>query len=463
MRYVTQFSVLFLLLAAFFASGVGVSEVSAQMAGVYINPDGTLSVKYFDVRPGTPGAKNLQATIAAAAKSLDRNIVRKTPLRAVSLNRLEASIIANNGILTDEMKRLAGLYRVQFVFYYPETKDIVIAGPAEGWFTNPAGRVVGLTGNRPTLRLDDLVAALRMYSPTSPAKNLVIGCSIDPTQEGLQRMQQFLAQLKPPQRPSKDFGVTVQQGLINSLGQQNVRVLGVSPKTHFARVLVEADYRMKMIGIGLETPNVRGFKSYVSLAANQSVSANALQRWFFVPDYKCVRVTAERRAMELVGQGVKLIGETEMVQQNGGRQIGGARDLASERFVAGFTRNYNKLVEAAPIWAELRNVIDFAVVARYIQKVGLYEKAGWKMELFGDEKKLPIEFSSVPKTVQTACNVVWSGNRLLTPVGGGVEIKPSKAFATENLLRDDDGKVAEAKKNVLKPDLAKGQWWWNVK
>ena len=32
----------------------------------------------------------------------------------------------------DDLKALAGLTSVQYVFYYPETKDIVIAGPAEG-------------------------------------------------------------------------------------------------------------------------------------------------------------------------------------------------------------------------------------------------------------------------------------------------------------------------------------------
>ena len=44
-----------------------------------------------------------------------------------------------------------------------------------------------------------------------------------------------------------------------------ITVNGVSPKTHFAQVMVEADYRMKLIGIGLETPPVR-LVSYVDRA-----------------------------------------------------------------------------------------------------------------------------------------------------------------------------------------------------
>ena len=41
--------------------------------------------------------------------------------------------------------------------------------------------------------------------------------------------------------------------LQNSLGQQRITVNGVSPKSHFAQVMVEADYRMKLIGTGLKT------------------------------------------------------------------------------------------------------------------------------------------------------------------------------------------------------------------
>lgn len=41
-------------------------------------------------------------------------------------------------------------------------------------------------------------------------------------------------------------------GLKENLGLQVVSIDGISPQTHFAQVLVEADYRMKLIGIGLE-------------------------------------------------------------------------------------------------------------------------------------------------------------------------------------------------------------------
>ena len=33
----------------------------------------------------------------------------------------------------------------RYVFYYPDSKDIVLAGPAEGWVPDLSGRIVGLT------------------------------------------------------------------------------------------------------------------------------------------------------------------------------------------------------------------------------------------------------------------------------------------------------------------------------
>ena len=42
------------------------------------------------------------------------------------------------------------------------------------------------------------------------------------------------------------------EGIRESLGLQDVKVWGISPKTNFALTLIAADYRMKLIGIGLE-------------------------------------------------------------------------------------------------------------------------------------------------------------------------------------------------------------------
>ena len=41
------------------------------------------------------------------------------------------------------------------------------------------------------------------------------------------------------------------------------QIMGVPEDSHFARGLVEADIRMKVLAIGLENPGVKGFKSHL--------------------------------------------------------------------------------------------------------------------------------------------------------------------------------------------------------
>ena len=179
-----------------------------------------------------------------------------------------------------------------------------------------SGRIVGLTSGRPVVQLQDVVVALRAFPPGGSATPL-IGCSIDPTQEGLAAMQQFLRsnRPRPPDEPQTDRRRPAHQPRLCRRSASTA----FRPRRDFAQVMVEADYRMKLIGIGLERPPVK-LVSYVDRAKPSDVSRNALQRWFFVPDYQCVRESDDKLAMELVGDGVKLVGEDELVTAGGQRQ-----------------------------------------------------------------------------------------------------------------------------------------------
>ncbi len=429
--------------------------VFAQAAGVAIDAAGVVQLKSTADESGRL-TKEQQAAVRAG---LNTKAAKISKVRCISLKHLEKAIRDNNGALTDEMLYLAGLLRVRYVFFYPDSGDIVIAGPAEGWTTDPAGRVVGISTGRPVIRLDDLCVALRAFPPSGSATKL-IGCSIDPTKEGLAAMQRFLRSIGSNADP-RDAQRTqfIVEGLQSNLGLQRVTVNGVSAKTHFAVAMVEADYRMKLIGIGLERPPVK-LVSWVDRANAAQISRNALARWFFTPDYQCVRTSADGTAMELVGDGVKVVGEGELVASSGQRTATRNGNKASHDFVQAFTKVYSELADKSAVYAELRNLIDLSVVAAYMQRHDFYGKANWKMDVLGDEKAIATETCNAPKQVATAVNAIWKGYQLLTPVGGGVEINPLMALAPEKILDDKDSKVAEVR-NKVKIELAKGRWWWD--
>lgn len=460
------------VLAAVAASVLGATSVFAQMggtpntigttgtSGVSIDANGVLEREVFL----DPTGELTRRRFAEARASIDKTLAKPSPLRKVSLTRLEAEVarrIEAGERPTDAMKYLAGLTRIQYVFYYPDSKDIVIAGPAEPFGQDLSGRVVGLESGRPVLELQDLVVALRAFSPDGKKAQQVF-CSIDPTAEGLVRLNKFLASVGssfsgPPNQQIAQHIVT---GLKENLGLQTVTVGGISSKTHFAQVMVEADYRMKLIGIGLEQPPVK-LASYVSLASASSIARNAMQRWYFVPDYECVRVSEDRLAMQLVGEGVKLVGEDEVVAADGSRVKSAVANKASDMFVNNFTRVYPELAAKSPVYGQLRNLIDMLVAAAFMQEQNYYGQAGWKMPLFGSEEAFPVETVNAPQKAATAVNTLWKGNRLLTPLGGGVQIEATRALQSDVLLADEEGRVATARQQVKLQNLGPTQWWWD--
>ncbi len=427
-----------------------------QIAGVIVGADGVLRTK---VVADPDGALQRQRKLAAQA-ALNEDVRRPSKLRKISLRQLEAALserLMNGEMESEEMRYLAGLTRITHVFCYPGSQDIVIAGPAEGWMVDPTGRAVGLESGRATVLLEDLVVALRAF-PSTGQRTQVISVSIDPTREGLNQLQQVIAQAGGFAAPGMERQLAAQ--LKDALGMQDVTFQGVSPQSHYAQVLVEADYRMKLIGIGLERPTVK-ITSFVSRANPNSLARNALQRWYFTPNYDAVKTTEDRLAMELVGQGVKLISEDELVVAGGGRVASEDRNPASEAFVQSFTRQYDRLAEETPVYAQLRNLIDITIAAAFIQDQDYYGQASWDGGVLMHEDQYAVENHNAPKQVESAVNAIWKGRRLMTPIGGGVSIEARKALATERLQTDQDGVLVSLRSDVDLAGQKPTNWWWD--
>jgi hypothetical protein len=441
-------------------AGGGGGNSGGNGGGVIIDANGVLRSSLQVERNGMLERQSLNA----AKASLSKDVQEPSKLRKISLKRLEAEVqkLKENGEqIPAEMQCLAGLTKVTHVFYYPETQDIVLAGPAEGFFVNTQNRVVGMQSGEATLMLEDLVVALRAYAPGNSPTG-VIACSIDPTQEGLIRFNQTYAEIAKSFNPGQANAAqlaAVANRFREALGMQVVSVEGVSPKSHFARVLVEADYHMKLIGLGLEQTPTK-IISYTEKMTPASAKNSSL-RWWFKPSYECVRVTPDQNAMQLVDGGIKLVGEDEKVDAAGGRKGTGQMNAASKAFCNSFTNNYEQLARKVPLFGQLRNVIDLSIASCFIQQADLFEKSGWKMEFFGDESKFPIESAAAPAYVEPVVSTVMKGGYFMAPVGGGVNIQPRVAFRSENLRTDEDGSIASARQSAQKAEVGSGQWWWD--
>jgi hypothetical protein len=165
--------------------------------------------------------------------------------------------------------------------------------------------------------------------------------------------------------------------------------------------------------------------------------------------------------MKLEGEGVKLVGENEVVSKDGGRSRAKKGNRASDAFVNAFTKVYPKLAERTPVYAQLRNCIDLAVAAAFIQNQDYYGLVSWTPSVFNDESAYPVETLNAPQQVESAVNAIWKGNTLLTPIGGGVQMRPTEAVSSSNLLDDEKSEVKKARAANDLSKLAPDQWWWD--
>ena len=144
------------------ATGVTIQQ---PVVGVSIDANGVMTAREFrDVD------NRMAANLAGARRNLSAKIQQRSALRKISLKRLEAAVkakLAAGDSISQEMHVLAGLLKIQYIFVVPADNDMVIAGPAEGWVDDLAGRKVGLTSGMPTLLLEDLLVAMRTFSPNA--------------------------------------------------------------------------------------------------------------------------------------------------------------------------------------------------------------------------------------------------------------------------------------------------------
>jgi hypothetical protein len=437
----------------------GLGTISEFQNGVYVDADGTLE----RVLQPRKSAGLAVARLAALVASEDVDPRRFSPLRKVSLARLEKHVqlsLAAGRPLDDEMLNLAGLEKIKFVFVYPATGDLVLAGPAGPWRIDLEGRHVSQKSGRPVLQLDDLVVMLRFLSA---APRSTLGCSIDPTTEGLARTRDFAAQssaapLKAGQRPAW------LKKLREQMGRQTISVEGIDPRTRAARVLVEADFRMKLVGMGLEegTVDVPSYLELIEVARASSAPPLDVLRWWFTLKYDAVRATSARDAFEIRGQGVQVLSENELLTQLGQRVHTGKSDPPNQEFTQRFTRHFAALGQKYPVYADLENIFDLALVSALISSEKLAERVGWHMTCFSDPEQYQASLGKSPRFVETVINHrVVHGRQIIVGVSGGVHVEPWPLVKRESIEVETYGKLDGQRANSTAEEMPIEAWWWD--
>ncbi|MGQ0636250.1 MAG: DUF1598 domain-containing protein [Planctomycetaceae bacterium] len=434
--------------------GTGGAGQGGAVGGILVDADGVVHARIVADKTGTLDGRR-RAELARRGSTSDYS--QASSLRKVSLARLESACepIARAGQhVSDEMQYLAGLQRIDYLFVDPDSRDLVIAGPAEGFVLDNAGRAVGVSSGRPPLRLDDLLIALRALSRSGGT----IGCSIDPQEANLAKLQTFLRQTSG-EMTAEDAKAKFAR-LAPIVGRQDVSVFGVPADSHFAQVLVDADFRIKRLSLGLGPPPLKGFKSHLALVGP---GESNMQRWWFAPLYEAFVASPDGLAYAFRGQRVQMLAQEELVSAGGRRMSAAFTHVSSKKFAQQFTDRYAELASAVPVYAELQNMFDLAVLAALFKKERLPERIGWRMELFLDSERAALTKHAVPRQVDSLSNYkVISGKLYVAQVCGGVTIDPQQVLMQAEFQLSEDEPLRAARATAFPAQRpADHPWWWD--
>ena len=455
------------------------AEAQFAVGGVYVDSEGVLK-QTLSLAPNER-LELLRAESADPPASPD--LAAGNKLRKVSLRRLDEAVRKlheGKQPLPAEVRYLAGLSAVKYIFFYPDAGDVVLAGPAAGWTQLPSGEVVGRKSNRPVLHLDDLIVAMR-YAFRKDAAAPFIGCSIDPTPGGVQSFNAYMKTLGG--RMDRSRIKQIFTGMEEAMGPQTIRLFGIPPSSRFAMKMVAADYRLKRIALAHDPPPVRGVTNYLDLAAKRyHGGAQPQHRWWFLAEYDAVLHTPDGLGFELAGQGVKVttaptaIGKTDKSPKDKEpKATPAARQLA-----ASFTKHFPAIAARVPIFAELQNLISLAVTAELIAQKSRAtpdaetgghgdaakgpepdKQGSWSPTHFLDAEACSIQQAVVPKQVPSISSHRMAGTRnWLISVSGGVEIDPAKAADRKLHRETEDRSLAENHQKSQAPENP-GRWWWD--
>lgn len=377
--------------------------------------------------------------------------VNKAGMRKISLKRLQGEILARKQsgeaqLITEEMYYLAGMTRLQYVFVYPEEKDIVLVGPGEKLKLTADGEMVGADSGRPALRLDQLLVALRT---AEDASKQVISCSIDPTKEGIAAVQKLL-------NNTRTYNSQVADQVEQAMGLQNVTITGVPGGSDFARTMVAADYRMKRLAMGMDQSPVSGLPSYLSMLSAGSTGVQSMTpRWWLAPNYEGLHKDHDGLAWELRGKGVKVMTEDSLIAANGDVTSNtGKTSAKAQKWADLMTERYDALSSKIAVFGELRNIMDLAVFSAVIVKEDLAGKSGCDLSVLMDKQLVANEDFFVPQKVDTRASVVKSGNKHIISASGGVEINSWQIA--------DGAKESDSMASIRDQHSHAGMhWWWN--
>jgi hypothetical protein len=291
------------------------------------------------------------------------------PIRALSLKALQQRLgsCMPGGSCREELLKLGGLTRIRGYVLDDAGNDLVLFGEVEPESPPLYTEDLAVALRNAWLKYAELKGDVRYYSYP--------GCSLDPDPILLRRLEEIGDKLFSDSSSGKpESELAKWQTLCTQ--PQTVSVKGVPFNSHFARVMVDADYYAKRLVDGSASLLLDGFENLVDMtldsvrqdiSKNQpiTVPASCLNRFEFCPGENKYKYDD---GIVLIDQcPVFLLTEEQYLTTNNEISGRGRPDPLAEKFASDFTRQYPKIARQKPIYRELENLFRFVALAKIMK------------------------------------------------------------------------------------------------
>ncbi|WP_417748266.1 DUF1598 domain-containing protein [Rosistilla oblonga] len=433
----------------------GPSTMSPYPAGVLVDPNGL-------IRDVAASADADQLTLLRSQSlqqtaPLQRDWLTKSPLRKVSLNRLQHELarqLLSGRSLDSAIHNLAGLSTIQYVFLSEAGDNVILAGPVGGIRLDANQQPIDIETGRVPLRIDLLGMALAAVEQRQP-----FGCTIEPTPEGIVRSQQVTAEIQSGNLAA----AAASPKLKEALGLQNIRVFGTADDTPMAMLMIQADRHMKMLALGTQ-PMPRGVANYMEIVEatlDQGPLTGSFLRMWFAPQPLNVRCDSQKQAFELSGLPLQLITEQQAADAQGER-FAVAADPRAQQFAETFNRHFVDIARQYPLHDRLRGLYDLTAIAQLLhQQMPAEQRMAATGLLARPDQWMQ---AGAPPARQTESLVVHrrfrKGKTIHSVVvaSGGVLLEPGEPLTREPVVYTSLSNVSSQQ---AKHPVRQDHWWWD--
>jgi hypothetical protein len=147
--------------------------------------------------------------------------------------------------------------------------------------------------------------------------------------------------------------------------------------------------------------------------------------------------------------------EDELVAADGTRKSTGKVDPIAKKWADNVTAKYDKPAAEEPIFGQLRNCMDVAVVSALIASERLDEKAGIDLSNLLNPDFLPLNKINAPQEIPTQVSYRRKARHLVLTASGGVQINSWRVARR----RENTDTLAGPRDDAIAPPGA--AWWWD--